>query len=64
MNFLEHSKKLGRIMALTIVLVIAGTLSVMLGASKPDELPDLIGKWLILLGSMSSFYFAITKNAK
>jgi len=62
MSIFEHSKKLGRILALTITLVIAGTLSVMLALSKPDQIPDMVDKWLILLGSMASFYFAITKT--
>lgn len=64
MNILEHSKKIGRILILTITLIIAGTLSVMLGYSKPDMIPDMLDKWLILLGSMAAFYFAITKNSK
>lgn len=64
MNILDHSKKLGRILALTITLIIAGTLSVMLGVAKPDDIGDLVDKWLILLTSMAAFYFAITKNNK
>lgn len=64
MNFFEHSKKVGRILALIITLIIAGTLSVMVAANNPDEAAELVNKWLILLGSMASFYFAITKNIK
>lgn len=62
-GLVENSKKIGRILALTIVLIITGTLSVMLAYSRPDAVPDLIDKWLILLGSMASFYFAITKGS-
>lgn len=63
-GLVENSKKIGRILALTITLIIAGTLSVMLACSEPRALADLIDKWLILLGSMASFYFAITKGNK
>ncbi len=57
MGIWEHSKKAGRIVALIIVLVISGTLSVIMAWNDPTSVGELINKWLIVLGTITAFYF-------
>ncbi len=50
MSWLEHSKKMGRISALIIILAIAGTLSILEATKHPDSIKDMVHEWLLVLG--------------
>lgn len=57
MNFLEHSKKLGRILALTIILGVAGAISIITVINDPNKAADLVDDWIKLGGVAVTFYF-------
>ncbi len=66
MNFLEHSKKLGRILALIIILGIAGAISIITVINDSTMAKGLVNDWLKLAGIAITFYFLVTprKNSK
>lgn len=57
MNFLEHSKKIGRILALIIILGVAGTISIILSLKDPASSVNLVDDWLKLACVAVTFYF-------
>ncbi len=57
MEFLEHSKKIGRILALIIILGVAGVLSIISTLKDPTSSANLIDDWLKLAGIAITFYF-------
>lgn len=57
MNIFEHSKKIGRISALIIILGVAGTLSIISSIKDPASSANLVDDWLKLAGIAVTFYF-------
>ncbi len=56
---LEHSTKAGRITALIMVLMIAGSLSIMQCLEDPTEIDKTIDGWMDLVIMVFAFYFAM-----
>lgn len=57
MNFLEHSKKIGRITALIIILGVAGAIAIIGVANDPATAKDVGKDWLQLGAVAVTFYF-------
>lgn len=60
-KILEHSKKLGRIMALSLTLLITGGLSFVAAFKAVDSISivkELITPWMIVLMAAITFYFS------
>ena len=56
-NILEHSKKIGRILALLIILGVAGSISIITALNDPVSAKELIDDWLKLAGIAITFYY-------
>lgn len=56
-NIFEHSKKIGRILALTIILGVAGTISIISTCKDPANAGNIVDDWLKLAGVAVTFYF-------
>ncbi len=60
-SILEHSKKLGRIMALSLTLLITGGLSFVAALKAADSMvivKELVTPWMIVLMAAITFYFS------
>ncbi len=57
MSFLEHSRKIGRISALIIVLAVAATISIIAVATDTTKIDTILDDWLKLAGIAMTFYF-------
>ncbi len=57
MNIFEHSKKIGRITALIIILGVAGTISIISAIKNPASAANLVDDWLKLACGTVTFYF-------
>ncbi len=57
MSFLEHSRKIGRISALIIVLSVAAIISIMAVSKDATKIDTVLDDWLKLAGIAMTFYF-------
>jgi len=57
MSFLEHSRKVGRISALIIVLTVAATISIIAVTKDTAKIDTILDDWLKLAGIAMTFYF-------
>ncbi len=57
MNILEHSKKIGRVTALIIILGVAGAISIIGVVNDPATAKEVGKDWLQIGGVAVTFYF-------
>ncbi len=57
MSFLEHSRKIGRISALIIILTVAAIISIMAVSKDATKIDTVLDDWLKLAGIAMTFYF-------
>jgi hypothetical protein len=56
-NFSDNSRKLGRMIALNVILIIAGIISIMGAADDPKNIIAILSDWIKLAMIAVTFYF-------
>lgn len=63
-GLVENSKKIGRILALSIILCVSGIISIIGVVADPTTAKDVLQDWLKLAGIALTFYFLVTPKGK
>ena len=63
-SVLEHSKKLGRISALVIILGVAGAISIIMVCGETAKADTILSNWIDLAKIAVVFYFAVAAVSK
>jgi len=61
-SVLEHSKKLGRISALVIILGVAGAISLIMVCKNAGKGDTILSNWIDLAKIAVVFYFAVAAS--